>query len=148
MKIHGRMPEEKELMSFSKKINTFQEQYKKLCRRNYNPFIGCSENCLNGLCLYRFNVNPLLEDGRLDRFFRKAITNKKGKELWRSLKEASETAGRRVISDNVDTQAKRRVSLCYAIQKSYTIPYHDWRSFLQERIVTKLQDIFNSKDKD
>jgi len=144
MKIYGRTSEEKELMELFEEVRAFQGRYKGLCRRRYDPFAGCRENCVNGLCLYRFNVQTLLEDGRLDRSFKRAITNKTGDEMWRSLGHASETARRRIISDEVDSEAKRRVFLCYAIQKSYSLPYHDWRAFLRDRIVIRLRSVYDS----
>ncbi|UCE95606.1 MAG: ATP-binding protein, partial [Candidatus Bathyarchaeota archaeon] len=138
MEIYGRELEEKELMEFHEKISAFQDQYKKLCRRRYDPYTGCRENCANGLCLYRFNAQPLLKDERLDRFFKTAMTEKIGDEMWKSLKSASQTASRRIISDEVSPEVKQKVSLCYAIQKNHSLPYHDWRSFLKDRIVANL----------
>ncbi len=145
MEIYGRKLEEKELTEFYEQIRAFQEQYKELCRRRYDPYTGCRENCINGLCLYRFNAQPLLKDERLDRFFKKAIIGKTGDEIWKSLKSASQAAGRRIISDEVSPEVKQKVSLCYAIQKNHSLPYHDWRTFLKDRIVNKLSNIHENQ---
>lgn len=146
MEIYGRKLEKKELLEFYEKIRAFQNQYKKLCRRQYNPYAGCRENCANGLCLYRFNAQSLLKDERLNRLFKKAITNKTGDEMWKSLRKASDTASRRIISNKVAPEVQRRASLCYAIQKSNSLPYHDWRDFLRDKIVEKLSNIHKKSE--
>jgi hypothetical protein len=141
MEVYGRKLEEKELLELHEKILAFQDHYRQLCRRQYDPYAGCRENCANGLCLYRFNAQPLLRDDRLDRFFREAITNKTGDAMWKSLRDASQTARRRIISDAVSPETKQKVALCYAIQKNHSLPYHDWRTFLRDRIVAELSNL-------
>jgi hypothetical protein len=145
MEIYRRKLKKEELQEFYEKIRVFQKQYKKLCRRQYDPYTGCRDNCVNGLCVYRFNSQSLLKDERLDRLFKNAITNKTGDEMWKSIGKASQTASRRIISNNVDPEVKRRVSLCYAIQKNHSLPYHDWRAFLRDKIVDKLSNIHKNQ---
>jgi DNA helicase HerA-like ATPase len=142
MNVYGKEISDEELMKFYEEIKAFQDKYRDLCRRNYDPFVGCRENCVNGLCLYRFNVQALLTDERLDRFFTRSITNKTGDEIWKSLGRACETARKRIISKEVDSEMKKRVSICYAIQKSHVLPYHDWRAYLKERVVEQLGKIY------
>jgi len=118
------------------RVKSFSHRYKELCKRYYNPFSGCEKVCPDGYCLYRYNVEPLLSDARLDRNFVNTIANYSGDDMWKKLGEVCKIAVRRVISDSVPSEIKGKIAVCFAIQKSETMPYLD--QFLREKIVTSM----------
>lgn len=135
--------EEGERETIAKEIKTLQKKYKELSRRQYDPFFGCEETCTDGLCLYRYGVEPLLYDENLSRQFSGTISRFKGNEMWERLGRVCQIAARRVVSEAAGPEAKRRASICFAIQKSFTNPYFD--AFLREKIVTNILRVFHKE---
>ncbi len=124
------------------RVKSFSRRYKELCKRYYNPFSGCKRVCPDGYCLYRYNVEALLSDTRLDRNFVNTIANYSGDEMWKKLGEVCKIAVRRIISDGVPSEIKGKIAVCFAIQKSETMPYLD--QFLREKIVTSMVNLFKN----
>jgi len=115
---------------------SFQNMYKNLCKSHYYPFSGCERICPDNLCLYRYNVAPLLSDARLDRKFSNVLSKNSGDEMWAKLGKVCQVAVRRVIADSAAAEEKRKVGVCFAVQKSESRP--DWDSYLREKIAKSM----------
>lgn len=119
-----------------KRIQSFQNSYQDLCKIEYYPFSGCKQVCQDKLCLYRYNIQPFLQDQRLDKNFVNALSNSSGDEMWSKLKETCQPAVRRTLSNSAPSKEKQKVVRCFAIQKSEFMPYLD--SSPREKIISNL----------
>lgn len=126
-------------------ILDLQQNYLKLCQRQYNPFFGCEDTCVDGLCLYRYNVMDLLYDEGLSRRFTRIVSSFKGDKMWEKLGVICQSAARRAVSEATGREPRKRASVCFAIQKGFTNPYFD--SFQREKIVTSMLRLFNEQKK-
>jgi DNA helicase HerA-like ATPase len=122
-------------------IQAFQAKYKELCQLPYYPFQGCSRACPNQICLYRYNVRLLLGDMRLDNNFLKALSANVN-EMWKQMKDVCQVVERRVGMSNLSTEEKRKIGLCFVIQKSEFTPSMD--TYLKEKIVANMTTELNS----
>lgn len=124
-------------------VKAFQDKYKSLCTRRHDSFAGCGKVCPDKLCLYRYHIESLLTDRRLDRNFTNTLAKYAGDDMWKKLGNICEVAERRTITDKAPLEAKNKPALCFAVQKSESMPYVD--SFLREKIVTSMVNLFNGK---
>jgi DNA helicase HerA-like ATPase len=107
-------------------VVSFCEAAARRCRLDYEPFYGCARACgRSPLCLYRYNVEPLLGDQNLAEDFEEAGAD------WTQMAEACEKAAERVLvfpSDGPwgdsasDVGSVRTAALCFAIQKVHSDP--------------------------
>lgn len=118
-----------------KRVMSFQNKYKNLCERKYYPFAGCEKVCSDKICLYRYNVKLLLTDSRVDAKFSNTLS-RSGDKIWMKLGEVCQISSRRVISKDVSAEEKRKIALCFAIQKAESNLDMDF--FLREKIVTSM----------
>ena len=132
------------LLSEKSSENTLEEfarTYMEMCRVGFMPFSGCRMVCSRGLCLYRYNVEPLLHDNRIDRNFLNAMAEGEGVKLWEGLAGVCKSVVRRVVVDDIPEEEKNRVAMCFVIQKCESMPYMDY--FLTDRIVTRMKNLFD-----
>lgn len=122
------------------RVVAFQNNYKDLCKRLYYPFAGCKKVCPDGLCLYKYHVESLLSDARLDRNFTNTMAKYSGADRWEKIGKICEIAERRTITDKGPSEAKIKPALCFAVQKSESMPYMD--PFLREKIVVSMVNLF------
>ena len=109
-----------------KRLFSFCQAYGARCRLRFEPFYGCGRACgKSPLCLYRYNIEPLLNNENLAKDFEDA-----GSDL-QQLVEVSERASERVITfledsaferTDVDTDSMQTAALCFAIQKTNSDP--------------------------
>jgi hypothetical protein len=136
--------DEREQDTLVNQIVDLQERYEELCQRQYNPFSGCEDTCVDGLCLFRYNVLDLLYDESLSRRFTRTLSNFKGDEMWRRLGRVCQSAARRVVSEATGGEPRKRAAVCFAIQKGFTNPYFD--AFQREKIVTSMLRLFSERE--
>lgn len=63
--------------------------------------------------------------------------------MWEKLGKVCQVAVRRVIADSAAAEEKRKVGVCFAVQKSEFKP--DWDSLYREKIVESMILLFQSK---
>ena len=118
------------------RIRSFQDRYLSLCSLQYYPYAGCEKVCADKLCLYRHNVQPLLNDARLDSNFINALAEFSGDEMWNQVKEVAMIAERRTIFSGADPENSRKAALCFVVRKSESTPYLD--AYLREKIIDNM----------
>ncbi|NOQ23058.1 MAG: DUF87 domain-containing protein [Candidatus Aegiribacteria sp.] len=123
-----------------KRIDVFKNKYHSLCKVSYYPFSGCKRICSDNLCLYRENVLQLTRDSRLHNNFVNTLANYSGIEIWENLEKWCMVPVRRLITENSSAEEKKKIAICFTIQKAESMPYMDF--FLIEKIVTNMIDRF------
>jgi hypothetical protein len=63
-----------------------------------------------------------------------------GADRWEKIGKICEIAERRTITDKGPSEAKIKPALCFAVQKSESMPYMD--PFLREKIVVSMVNLF------
>lgn len=106
-------------------IAEFQHRYKALSQCQYYPYAGCAKVCTNNLCLYRYNIQPLLQDDRIEENFIKALNSPSEDDMWKNAWTACLSVTRRIMGSGTDVEERRKAALCFAIQKGETLPYLD-----------------------
>jgi hypothetical protein len=116
------------------KVDKFRNLYERLCQgKQPTPF--CSKICPDNRCLYRFNMPEALNDDYFHRSFVETV-NKGGDELWENLDTLCKEAAREVIFPNGDEETTRKIALCFALQKSYSI-----KSFSRVHIKNLMEEL-------
>jgi len=125
-----------------KKIEKFRNAYIKLCTVPTYPFSGCSKICTNNVCLYRYNMIPLLSDARLHGNFMNALERSSNDKRWSNLHDTCQVVTRRVLSDDSVPEEKKKAELCFAVQKSELIPQYDhWhRTMIVDELMRTLRN--------
>jgi hypothetical protein len=110
-----------------KALISFCKQYSGMCQLRYEPYIGCRYACGRApICLFRYEMEPLIHDGVLD-----AIFSNVGPGEGDALANACEmAAGRAILYLNQDTSGggvldegiTRNAAFCYLIQKINASP--------------------------
>ena len=124
-------------------IQSFQLLYVESCKRKNYPFADCENVCSNKICLYRYNVEPLLAENRMHKNFIKILGTEKNQEIWNKMEKVTKMAERRLLNDTVDAEAKKRASLCFIIQKSESIKEFDF--LIRDKIKQSMIKLFNEK---
>lgn len=124
-----------------RRIESARKTYTKLCRREY-PFFSCKDICSDNLCLYRYNTRSLLDNTYIDKKFTKAF-HEKGNIKWEKFVKVVELATRRIVSQRVDAEVKRRVGLCFVLQKAQSKPYLD--VYDQDIFINKMLMLLNRR---
>jgi Helicase HerA, central domain len=121
------------------RLQDFRETYYRMCQIQYYPFANCEKVCPNRCCVFRYNIEPLLKDNRLDTNFANALAKFSGEEVWKQVGEVCRIVDRRVLSSEISSDVKKKTSLCFVIQKSESIPYMDY--FLRDKIVVSMLNL-------
>ena len=94
----------------------FREYYKQLCEGK-QPTQLCSEICSDNLCLYRYLLEDTLNDDYYhDQFVE--IINEGSEDMWSQLWTLCKEAAENILPDG-GASTHGKISLCYAMQKSY-----------------------------
>ncbi len=110
-----------------KHVQEFQKLYKTTCRIESYPFSGCERVCDHKECLYGYDVAPVARDIGLRRKFNLATSKRiSANKLWEGIAKVCLQAGRSIISESVDVKEKRRIALCYAVQRLAASRELDW----------------------
>ncbi len=125
------------------RIENFQSTFKRVFQCETYPFAGCDLACPEKTCLYRYNAALLAEQGTLQRRFVKALENSNSNSIWEKAAKVASIAARRIVTDSVSIEEKRKVSLCFAIQATETIDTID--NYLKETVVTQLLNLSQTK---
>ena len=121
------------------RIQLFQTDYHQQCQLTYWPFAGCQESCPNQQCIYRYNIEPLLKDRRLDNNMTAALGKYSGKEIWQQVAQICQVACRHIGIKKISQEEKRKISLCFVIQKTESI--HSLDSHLRDKVITNMAEI-------
>jgi hypothetical protein len=123
------------------KLQAFCEAYATNCRLGFEPFYGCSETCGRpSLCLYRYSIETLLQDGILTEQFAEAGDD------WAQMVEVCESAAERMIAlpaggasseRAMDAESVRTAALCFAVQKTHSDP-SAWTTKNREFVIDQL----------
>jgi len=94
----------------------FRECYRKLCEGK-QPTLLCSEICPDNLCLYRFSLEDSLNDDYYHNQFVEII-NEGSEDMWSQLWTLCKEVAENILPDG-GAFTHGKISLCYAMQKSY-----------------------------
>lgn len=126
----------------AKGLQSFCKTYFSKCQQDFKPFFGCDNVCDDQQCLYRYNVEPLLRDQKLDDDFRQ--TRPYGKDLA----NVCEDAARRVIllpdekrRTAMDNKCFQTAALCFLINKTDSNP-SDWPKKDRQNVIDELLEYY------
>ncbi|MDF9797101.1 hypothetical protein OKW21_002364 [Catalinimonas alkaloidigena] len=120
------------------KVDKFKRLYERLCQ-GQQPTPFCSKICPDNRCLYRFNMQEALNDEYFHRNFVETV-NQGGEQLWKNLDNLCKEAAREAIFPNGGEQTNKKIALCFALQKSYSI-----KSFSRVHIRTILEKLIETE---
>ncbi|NET67903.1 MAG: ATP-binding protein [Moorea sp. SIO1G6] len=122
-------------------VKNFQVDYQHQCQLTYWPFAGCQMSCPKKQCLYRYNIEPLLNDRRLDNNITNALGKYSGDDIWKQVAHTCNVAQRRICIESISQKEKCKLSLCFVIQKMEVMPYLD--SHLRNKVVVNMMKLLD-----
>jgi hypothetical protein len=126
----------------SSKLRAFCQYYGENCSLSFEPFYGCGRTCgQSPLCLYRYDVEPLLYEDYLDDSFSDAEPDDP-EGLARICEEAAERALMIVGgSKKAEETPLKKTALCYLIQKTHANPAN-WPVENRKRAINQLLEFY------
>jgi len=101
------------------KIEAFRSHYRTICKGK-QPTAFCRKICPDDLCLYRYCLGEALSDSYYHKGFVSTV-KEGGDQRWDNVASLC----REAITDDViptgDEETLRKLTLCYALQKAYSI---------------------------
>jgi hypothetical protein len=101
------------------KIVAFQNFYHTICK-DKQPTAFCSQICPDDVCLYRFCLGEALSDSFYNKGFISTV-NEGGDQMWDNLASLCKEAITDIIMPTAEEVTLRKLTLCYALQKAYSI---------------------------
>jgi hypothetical protein len=102
------------------KIKAFRSHYSSICSGK-QPTTFCRQICTDGLCLYRFFFSEALADSQYHKSFISTV-NEGGDERWEKLGMLCRDVVKELVLPSGSEETVRKMALCYALQKSYSLP--------------------------
>jgi hypothetical protein len=121
------------------RLARFRERYRDLCVREFDPFVVCAQVCDQKprVCMYRRQVERLLDDGGLTRQFGAGIHASTDPDVViRELLAISLNATERLVGFQLPLEARNRAALCYSVQQLAL--QHDLPARSRDVIVSRL----------
>lgn len=102
------------------KIIAFMNYYHDICKGK-QPTTFCHQICSDDLCLYRFYLFEMLADTNYTKSFISTV-NEGGDNMWEKLASLCREAVTEIAMPTGTEETLRKLTLCYALQKAYSLP--------------------------
>jgi hypothetical protein len=123
------------------KLESFSKTFLSMVQGK-QPESFCRNICEDGTCRYRYSLEKSLEDEFYHNTFVETI-NEGGADMWERLYQHCLNVAN-TLGPSLDTESLERISLCYALQKCYTLESFEKRHV--EQVMTNLYNLENTPE--